>query len=53
MSGMTLLILEAFGALVIFVAIVWWVMFAGRRRGERRGADERGGPRRRDDGRHS
>ncbi len=45
--GMTLLILEALGALVIFVAIVWWVMFAGRRRGERR--DRRDGTHQPDD----
>jgi hypothetical protein len=29
---MWLLILEALGALAIFVFIVWWTMFAGRRR---------------------
>jgi hypothetical protein len=30
-----LLILEALLALALFVFIVWWVMFAGRRQGER------------------
>ena len=32
---MMLLILEALLALGLFVFIVWWVMFAGRRKGER------------------
>jgi hypothetical protein len=31
---MALLILEAFGALVIFIVIVWWTMFSGRHKGE-------------------
>ncbi|MCS6811705.1 MAG: hypothetical protein RMK34_03585 [Tepidimonas sp.] len=31
---MTLLLLEALGALLLLVFIVWWTMFAGRRRGE-------------------
>ncbi|HSU23054.1 hypothetical protein NF681_04255 [Comamonadaceae bacterium OTU4NAUVB1] len=31
---MGLILLEALGALVLLVAIVWWTMFAGRRRGE-------------------
>ncbi len=31
---MTLLILEAFGALALFVFIVWWTMFSGRPKGE-------------------
>ena len=34
---MWLLLLEALGALVILVLIVWWTMFSGRRKGERRG----------------
>jgi len=33
---MLLLALEALGALLIFVFIVWWTMFSGRKRGERR-----------------
>lgn len=38
---MTLLLLEALLAGVIFVGIVWWVMFAGRKGGERtRSPDE-------------
>jgi hypothetical protein len=32
---MGLLILEALGALLLLVFIVWWTMFSGRRRGER------------------
>ncbi len=31
---MTLLLLEALGAGLIFVAIIWWTMLAGRKRGE-------------------
>jgi hypothetical protein len=30
------LLLEALGAGALFVAIIWWTMFAGRRKGERR-----------------
>lgn len=42
---MTLLLLEALGALVLLVFIVWWTMFSGRKRGElpddaRHGADD-------------
>lgn len=33
---MLLLILEALGALLIFVFIIWWTMFSGRKRGERK-----------------
>jgi hypothetical protein len=40
--SMTLLLLEALLALGLLVFIVWWVMFAGRRRGER---DKSGEPR--------
>jgi hypothetical protein len=32
---MWLLILEMLVALVLLIGIVWWVMFSGRRRGER------------------
>ncbi|MDZ7856973.1 hypothetical protein [Sphaerotilus sp.] len=32
---MTLLILEALGAGLLLVGIVWWTMFSGRRGGER------------------
>jgi hypothetical protein len=32
---MTLILLEALGALVLLIFIVWWTMFSGRRRGER------------------
>jgi hypothetical protein len=31
---MTLLLLEALGAGVILVGIIWWTMFSGRERGE-------------------
>lgn len=31
---MTLLVLEALGALALFVFIVWWTMFSGRKNGE-------------------
>lgn len=31
---MTLILLEALGALVLLVLIVWWTMFSGRKNGE-------------------
>jgi hypothetical protein len=31
---MWLIVLEALGALLVLVFVVWWTMFAGRRRGE-------------------
>lgn len=31
---MLLILLEAMLALVVLVAIVWWTMFSGRKRGE-------------------
>jgi len=37
---MWVIVLEALAALVLLVAIVWWTMFAGRRRGERRDAGD-------------
>jgi cbb3-type cytochrome oxidase subunit 3 len=33
---MLLLVFEALGALLIFVFIVWWTMFSGRKKGERK-----------------
>ena len=33
-DAMTLLLLEALGALAILVFIVWWTMFSGRDKGE-------------------
>ena len=33
---MWLLFAEAFGALAILILIVWWTMFHGRKKGERR-----------------
>jgi hypothetical protein len=35
------LLMEALGAGAILVAIVWWTMFAGRRKGEREVDDDR------------
>jgi hypothetical protein len=32
---MWMILLEALGALLIFVFIIWWTMFSGRRGGER------------------
>ena len=37
---MTLLLLEALGALVLLVFIVWWTMFSGRKNGELKGEPE-------------
>ena len=37
---MWILILEALGALGLFVFIVWWTMFSGRPGGERRDKEE-------------
>jgi hypothetical protein len=34
---MALLLLEALGALLILVFIVWWTMFSGRKNGELKG----------------
>ena len=36
---MWVILLEALVALALLVGIVWWTMFAGRRRGERREED--------------
>jgi ABC-type transporter Mla subunit MlaD len=36
---MWVILLEALGALLILVFIVWWTMFSGRRGGERRDSD--------------
>jgi hypothetical protein len=33
---MWLILLEALGALLIAIAIVWWTMFSGRRREDER-----------------
>ena len=33
-TDMTLLLLEAFGAMVLLIFIVWWTMFSGRKNGE-------------------
>jgi hypothetical protein len=37
---MTLLLLEALGAGLIFVGIIWWTMFAGRKNGEIEAPDD-------------
>lgn len=37
---MTLLLLEALGAGLIFVGIIWWTMFSGRVNGELPKQDE-------------
>lgn len=39
---MWLLLLEALGAGLVLVLIVWWTMFSGRKRGERPGRDDIG-----------
>ena len=31
---MSLLLLEALGAMVVLIFIVWWTMFSGRKNGE-------------------
>jgi hypothetical protein len=36
---MTLLLLEALGAGLILVGIIWWTMFSGRNKGELPNAD--------------
>ena len=41
---MGLLLLEALLALGLLVFMVWWVMFAGRRKGERRDGRDDGEP---------
>ena len=33
---MWLLVVEALGAMLILIAIVWWTMFSGRKKGERK-----------------
>ncbi|MFZ2986944.1 hypothetical protein [Ideonella sp.] len=43
---MTWLVLEALGAGALFVGIIWWTMFSGRRGGERvddEGSDQKPG----------
>ena len=34
---MVLLLLEALGALILLIFIVWWTMFSGRKNGELKG----------------
>ena len=42
---MGLLLLEALGAGLIFVGIIWWTMFAGRKNGEPAAKDDEDTPR--------
>ena len=37
---MWVILLEALAALVLLALIVWWVMFSGRRKGERKRPDD-------------
>ena len=37
---MTILLLEALGALLLLALIVWWTMFSGRDKGELRNRNE-------------
>jgi len=37
---MVVIVLEALGALLLLLGIVWWTMFAGRSQGERRQHDD-------------
>jgi hypothetical protein len=39
---MTLILLEALLALLLFVVIVWWTMFSGRKNGELPPAEPQG-----------
>lgn len=41
---MALLLLEALGALLILVFIVWWTMFSGRSKGEPKSDAQRDAP---------
>lgn len=41
---MALLLLEALGALLILVFIVWWTMFSGRNKGELKSDAQRDAP---------
>lgn len=41
---MMLLLLEALGALVLLVFIVWWTMFSGRKGGELPSEDDKQTP---------
>jgi hypothetical protein len=41
---MALLLLEALGALLLLVFIVWWTMFSGRQKGELKDESARAAP---------
>ena len=38
---MTLLLLEALGAMLVLIFIVWWTMFSGRKNGELEDEDDK------------
>jgi len=40
---MGLILLEALGAGLVFILIVWWTMFSGRKKGELHDEDETAG----------
>ncbi len=40
---MGLILLEALGAGLVFILIVWWTMFSGRKKGELHDVDEAAG----------
>jgi len=37
---MGLILLEALGAGIVFILIIWWTMFSGRKRGELHDEDD-------------
>ena len=43
-NTMVLLLLEALGALLLLVFIVWWTMFSGRKKGELKDASAHRAP---------
>ncbi|MGH8831101.1 MAG: hypothetical protein ACREXV_08405 [Polaromonas sp.] len=47
---MALLLLEALGALLLLVFIVWWTMFSGRKNGELKGDSVQPAPDQKPDG---
>ena len=49
---MSLLLLEALGALLLLVFIVWWTMFSGRKNGELPEGDHKSASKPDDDGKN-
>lgn len=43
-QAMWLIVLEAAGALALFVFLIWWTMFSGRRQGELHGNEPHAAP---------